>query len=181
VFSQTTEYAMRAMAWLALSPDTLVPTAVLAERTKVPPHYLAKVLQQLAGAELIKGRRGVRGGYKLSRSAREITLLDVVRSVAEVHRITTCPLGLANHGSNLCPLHTQVDLAAKAVIDIYGCTTLQSFLDEPSRSKPLCDAETTARLTIGGVSVGDAPRGGGGGGAFNRSPGTIDGCNGCTA
>jgi len=150
VFSQTTEYAMRAMAWLALSPDTLVPTLVLAEKTKVPPHYLAKVLQQLAAADLIVGRRGVRGGYKLGRSSRQITLLDVVRSVAEIHRINTCPLGLPNHGSSLCPLHKRVDAAAKAVIETYGSVTLHDLVSDGQMVKPLCDAPTggAARLTV---------------------------------
>ncbi len=71
MFSQTTEYALRVMAWLALSPDLLVPTLTLADKTKVPAHYLAKVLQQLASAELVTGRRGVRGGYKLARAAKD--------------------------------------------------------------------------------------------------------------
>lgn len=158
MFSQTTEYALRAMAWLALSPEVLVPTGTLAEKTKVPPHYLAKVLQQLSSAKLITGRRGVRGGYKLARPARDISLLEVVRAVADVERITTCPLGLDNHGPNLCPLHKRIDLAAKAVIDVYGGITLDQLLDEPSVSKPLCDVEMTAKLTVGGAPVRSSPR-----------------------
>jgi Rrf2 family protein len=152
LFSQTTEYAMRAMAWLALSPDVLVPTMTLAEKTKVPPHYLAKVLQQLSAADLITGRRGVRGGYKLSRPARQISLLDVVRSVAEVERITTCPLGIESHGPNLCPLHQKADAAAKAVIDLYGSATLQDLVADPVSPTPLCDARSTARLTVSAPS-----------------------------
>lgn len=144
---------MRAMAWLALSPDELVPTTVLADKTKVPPHYLAKVLQQLAAAKLIAGRRGVRGGYKLSKPAADITLLDVVRAVTELRRITSCPLGLENHGSNLCPLHRRIDAAAQVLIDTYSGVTLQSLLDDPGISKPLCDSEQTAKLTVGGVPV----------------------------
>lgn len=151
MFSVTTEYAMRAMAWLALSPDTLVPTALLAAKTKVPPHYLAKVLQYLAGADLIQGRRGVRGGYKLKRPATEITLLDVVRSVADVSRIKTCPLGLENHGTNLCPLHKRIDRAAQVIIDTYGGVTLQDLVNEPSASKPLCDEPM--QITIDGSPV----------------------------
>lgn len=151
MFSQTTEYAMRAMAWLAMSPDTLVPTMTLAEKTKVPPHYLAKVLQQLSAASLITGRRGVRGGYKLSRPARQITLLEVVRSVAEVDRITTCPLGIESHGPNLCPLHRKADAAAKAVIDLYGNSSLQDLVSDPVSPTPLCDTRTTARLTVSAV------------------------------
>lgn len=148
MFSQTTEYALRAMAWLALTPDVLVPTTTLAEKTKVPPHYLAKVLQQLAAADLITGRRGVRGGYKLARAASDITLLNVVQAVAEVKRITTCPLGLKNHGPNLCPLHRRIDAAAKAIIDLYSGITLRDLIAEPSASKPLCDEAMTAKLTI---------------------------------
>lgn len=156
---------MRAMSWLALSPDTLVPTMTLAEKTKVPPHYLAKVLQHLATADLIKGRRGVRGGYRLSRPASQITLLDVVRSIADVQRITSCPLGLSNHGSNLCALHKRIDTAAKCVIETYGGVTLADLIVEPQSNKPLCDAEQTAKLTISGVLHGVGANGVGANGA----------------
>jgi Rrf2 family protein len=143
------------MAWLAMSPDVLVPTMTLAEKTKVPPHYLAKVLQQLSAAELIMGRRGVRGGYKLSRPARQITLLDVVRAVAEVERITTCPLGIEAHGPNLCPLHRKADGAAKAIIDLYGSASLQDLVSDPMMPTPLCDgrAPSTARLTVSATAA----------------------------
>ncbi len=148
MFSQTTEYALRAMACLSLKPNTLVSAVALADQTKVPSNYLAKVLQTLAQAGLIDGRRGVGGGYKLARAATEINLLDVINAVSEVRRITTCPLGLANHGSNLCPLHKRADAAAAAVIEIYRKATLQSLLDDPASSKPLCDENATQQLTV---------------------------------
>lgn len=158
MFSQTTEYALRAMSWLAIAPDSLTSTGQLAEKTKVPPHYLAKVLQQLSDAKLITGRRGVKGGYRLARSPATITLLEVINSVSEVKRITSCPLGLSNHGPNLCPLHRRMDAAAKALIDIYGNITLDSLLTEPNSPKPLCDTEMTALLSIGGSPVSSRSR-----------------------
>jgi Rrf2 family protein len=148
MFSQTTEYALRAMACLALRTDQLVPTTTLAEQTKVPSNYLAKVLQQLAAAELINGRRGVGGGYQLSRPASRINLLDVINAVGSLHRIKTCPLGLANHGPNLCPLHRRLDDAAATVIEMFRGVTLQDLVSDPRSSTPLCDAETTAKLTV---------------------------------
>ena len=84
MFTQTTEYALRAMAALALFPGTLVATSSVAERTKVPSNYLAKVLQQLAAAGLIEGRRGVGGGYKLAKPASQINMLDIIRSVGRL-------------------------------------------------------------------------------------------------
>ena len=154
MYSQTAEYALRAMACLAIRPTSLVPTSHLAGQTKVPANYLAKVLQQLASSKLISGRRGVGGGYKLARAAKEITLLEVINAVSPVERITSCPLGLSNHGSNLCPLHRKADQAAASVIEIFGSVTLADLLLDPRSNKPLCDADTTAKLTIHGTLVG---------------------------
>jgi Rrf2 family protein len=140
------------MACLALAPDELVPTTTLAEMTKVPNNYLAKVLQQLAAAKLIVGRRGVGGGYKLSRPAAQINLLDVVNSVGSLQRIHACPLGLANHGTNLCPLHRQLDQAAAMLIKMLDGITLKSLIEQPdAMNRPLCDVERTVQLTTSGA------------------------------
>jgi len=154
LFSQTTEYALRAMAWLALSPETLVPTVTLAEKTLVPSHYLAKVLQQLSSANLVTGRRGVRGGYKLARPADSITLMDVVRSVTRLERIRTCPLGISTHGPNLCPLHRMMDEASRVVMEVLDGKTLASLIDQPGMNTPLCEQNpraATVQLSMGGV------------------------------
>lgn len=143
MLSQTVEYALRAMASLAYHPDELVPTPQLAEMTKVPSNYLAKVLQTLAGADLIEGRRGVGGGYRLARPAADIRLLDVINAVNPVERITGCPLKLSNH-THLCPLHHRIDQAAAAVIEVFGSTTLADVVSgEGTLRLPLCDAKQT--------------------------------------
>lgn len=84
MLSQTAEYALRATAALASCDGRLVPTAELARRAGVPTPYLAKVLQQLATADLIRGRRGVGGGYTLNRPQDEISLFDVINAVSIV-------------------------------------------------------------------------------------------------
>lgn len=152
VFSQTAEYALRAMAWLALSPEKRVPSSIIAEKTQVPGDYLAKVLQLLGEAGFIEGRRGVRGGYRLTMPAVEINLLDVINAVSrdemQLKPIETCPLKLENHGPNLCPLHKTMDEAIAAIISVLGNRTLADLVDANAETKPLCDAQTTAKLTI---------------------------------
>lgn len=152
MLSQTTEYALRAMSCLAYMPDGLVSTAQLAEVTLVPMNYLAKVLQSLAKAELITGRRGVGGGYQLAKPASEITMLDVINAIDPIERIHECPLKLENHSGRLCPLHTRLDQAASSLIDRFGGITLHDMLSEDPTTRPLCDTEMTARvdLTLGG-------------------------------
>ena len=148
MFSQTTEYALRAMALLAYAPGQLVPTTTIAEESKVPPTYLAKVLQMLASAELIVGRRGVGGGYKLAKPASDIKMLDVINAVEPVRRITSCPLGLTDHGVNLCPLHRRMDLAAKQIIELFDGIALADLVGPTRGSRPLCDKAKAARVTL---------------------------------
>lgn len=146
MLSQTTEYALRAMACLAQTPNELVPTGTLAERSKVPANYMSKVLQQLAAADLITGRRGVGGGYRLSRSPGQISLLDVVNAVGEVRRIQSCPLGREGHDAGLCALHRKEDEAAAAVIKVFEGSTLADVAC--SGGRPLCDQDHSATLTV---------------------------------
>lgn len=151
MFSQTTEYALRAMACLALYPEQLVPTTTLADMTRVPSNYLAKVLQQLATAGLVAGRRGVGGGYRLSRDTHDISLIEVIRAVDRLERIERCPLGLANHGANLCALHRTLDTAAAKLIEMLDGVTLKDLLNDKGRNKPLCDTAATVQLSMSGT------------------------------
>jgi Rrf2 family protein len=51
-------------------------------RQGVPQRYLEQVMQQLVRAGILKGVRGPRGGYRLARERRRISIGDIVR-VAE--------------------------------------------------------------------------------------------------
>ena len=138
MLSQTAEYALRAMVCLADHRNQAMTNQRLAEITRVPVGYLHKVMQQLVRTGLVSSQRGLHGGFQLSRSAAEISVLDVVNAVDPVQRITTCPLGLKQHGKHLCPLHRKLDDAAAMIEKAFGSTTLADVLAEPSRSKPLC-------------------------------------------
>jgi Rrf2 family protein len=65
----------------ATGPDGALPAARLAEYHGVPAAYMAKHLQALAGAGILRTEKGRRGGYRLARPAAEITVLDVVEAI----------------------------------------------------------------------------------------------------
>jgi Rrf2 family protein len=138
VFSQTVEYALRAIVHLAQHAPAPRTTDQIAEATLVPRAYLSKVLQSLIRAELVQSQRGLGGGMALARPAAELTILEVVNAVEPLQRIRTCPLGLAAHGVHLCPLHSRLDAALATVEEALGGTTLAEVLAEPARSVPLC-------------------------------------------
>jgi Rrf2 family nitric oxide-sensitive transcriptional repressor len=139
MFTQTVEYALRAMVCLAARPGEPQSNAQIAVTTKVPSAYLSKVLQKLAKAQLVHGHRGVQGGFVLARPAAETTILQIVSAVDPIQRIRVCPLGLEAHGVRLCPLHKKMDQALAQVENAFASTTLAAILAEPSDSIPLCD------------------------------------------
>ena len=62
MFSQTVEYALRAVAYLAYEAPAPRTTEQVAEATRVPPAYLSKVLQALSRGGVVRSQRGVGGG-----------------------------------------------------------------------------------------------------------------------
>jgi Rrf2 family protein len=131
VISQTTEYALRAAVRLATAGGVPMTVQALARDTRVPAGYLAKVLQHLGRAGVVTARRGVGGGFVLARPPRELPLLDVVNAVDPVHRIRRCPVDMAAHGTQLCPLHRHLDNAMAALEQAYATTTLAQILNDP--------------------------------------------------
>lgn len=155
MFSQTVEYALRAVVHLAHEAPAARTTAQIAEATRVPKDYLSKILQGLSKKGIVTTQRGVGGGIALTGKPEELTILDVVNAVEPIERITTCPLNLPNHGANLCPLHKRMDAALAMVEAAFGATTLAEVLADPSNtSVPLCDAsQTSSRFHVLGSKL----------------------------
>lgn len=139
MFSQTVEYALRAVCHLAYAAPNSLTTEEIATGTKVPLAYLSKVLQGLARAGVVRSQRGIGGGMSLIKSPDELTILEVVNAVDPIQRIHSCPLGISSHGMRLCPLHRRLDNALKGVEEAFGGTTLAEVIAEPSESVPLCE------------------------------------------
>jgi Rrf2 family protein len=137
MFSQTVEYALRAIVYLA-GQEGARTTQQIAAVTKVPAAYLAKVLQNLSRAELVRSQRGLHGGFCLGRSSHELTVWEVVQAVEPIRRIRECPLHLESHRSVLCPLHKKMDDALEQIENVLRGSTIAEILAEPTTSKPLC-------------------------------------------
>ena len=76
--SEGIEWAAHACALLAaLPPGRTLSVAALAEFHGLPKPYLAKQMQALARAGLVRSHRGPNGGYTLMKPAAEISLWDV--------------------------------------------------------------------------------------------------------
>ncbi|MCA9267680.1 MAG: Rrf2 family transcriptional regulator [Planctomycetales bacterium] len=138
MITQTAEYALRAMVYLADRDGAPRTNAQIAEATEIPAGYLAKVMQSLSRARLVHSRRGLNGGFTLAKDIKELTILEIVDVVDPIRRFPECPLGIASHGKTLCPLHRRLDDAGAMVEESFAHTTLADLLDVPRQRKPLC-------------------------------------------
>ncbi|MBX3421188.1 MAG: Rrf2 family transcriptional regulator [Pirellulaceae bacterium] len=140
MFSQTVEYALRAMVQLAHTGQEGCSTNTLAERTLVPRAYLSKVLQSLRASGLLNSQRGIGGGVYLARPAEAISILEVVNAIEPIRRIHSCPMGALSHADHLCALHTKVDSALAKMEEMFGGTTLADMISgKHCGAIPLCE------------------------------------------
>jgi Rrf2 family transcriptional regulator, nitric oxide-sensitive transcriptional repressor len=130
MFSQTAEYALRAVAYLAEQGESRT-VAQIAAATKVPPSYLSKVLQSLVRAQLVVSQRGLHGGFQLARATDQLCVFDIIQAVDPLQRIQTCPLELPQHARKLCPLHQRMDDALAQVELAFRKTTFAEVLETP--------------------------------------------------
>jgi Rrf2 family nitric oxide-sensitive transcriptional repressor len=138
MISQTAEYALRAVVYLASQDETPRTVAHIAQATHTPARYLAKIMLGLGRAGLAKSKRGLDGGFTLSRPASTLSILEVVNAVDPIRRYAECPLGIESHGRRLCPLHRRLDEAAHMVEQAFGDAKVSDLIEAPRRTKSDC-------------------------------------------
>ena len=84
-------YAVMAMADLAkFGGDQAISLSTIAERQQLPLAYLEQIFLRLRRHGLVISERGRTGGYRLGRSASEISVAEVMRAAEEPTRMTRC-------------------------------------------------------------------------------------------
>lgn len=116
MISQTVEYALRALVFLAKNNDSSITTQQIAKSTEVPLSYLRKIMQLLGKAHLVESQRGKNGGFELSLAAEKITILSIINAIDPIRPMTHCPLKISKTPCKaLCPLHKMLQEVALSV------------------------------------------------------------------
>src|SRR5215813_13168285 len=85
------DYAMRAVLYLArLGDSERASTGAVAEDQHIPPSFLAKIISQLSVAGLLHTARGARGGVRLAREPKDISLLEVIEAIDGPIQLNEC-------------------------------------------------------------------------------------------
>ena len=129
--SRSTGYALVAVGYIAQNyKDGAVLAARVSKEYNIPLEYLLKILQQLVRANVLRSKRGPRGGFFLARPAETISLLEVVEAVDGP---LMSHLHLAEQTNNE-PFSLKMEQVCKQVTervrDIFGAAKLSEMLAE---------------------------------------------------
>jgi len=76
------QYGLLAVGYVAQHKDeALVISQSIAKKYKVSLEYLLKIMQQLVKVNVLRSKRGPRGGFSLARPLNKISLLEVIEAV----------------------------------------------------------------------------------------------------
>lgn len=102
----TTDYAVRAILYLAMQDGRVVSSSEVAEVMGIPRKYLIQIGAELKKAGLIRTHTGVQGGYSLAREAGQILLFDIAEVMESTTRINRClePDGYCSRSAAECPI-----------------------------------------------------------------------------
>ncbi len=124
------DYAVRAVLYLARLDNTeRAATSTVAQKQRIPPSFLAKIISQLSIAGLLHTSRGARGGVTLAREPKDITLLEVIEAIDGPIQLNECigeDASCAFDGE--CPLRPVWCEAQKELVARLKSTNFQQLL-----------------------------------------------------
>ncbi len=91
VITRATEYAVRAIIYLAQQPKGgIVLKKDICRTQEVTPAFLTKIFQPLIKAGIVSSQRGVGGGFLLAKDPSEITMLDILEAEEGKLKLNHC-------------------------------------------------------------------------------------------
>jgi FeS assembly SUF system regulator len=120
--NRMTDYAIVVLGALAHRHGETLATAQLAQLTGLNQPTVAKVAKTLMAAGLLDTQRGVNGGYRLSRQAAAISLVQIVEAMEGPIAVNDCVDGAQDPCmvSNCCFMSSnwnRVNLAVRAALN----------------------------------------------------------------
>ena len=136
-FSKTSEYALRAMIYLAQNKGEVISVMKLHKALEIPYKYLARIMSALAEGGIVQSEPGKYGGFKLATDIKKISMADIIKITEEFEGYRECLLGLGKCVKKQpCQLHNVWVEHRERLIKLLNNTNLDDLLQpEPARIK----------------------------------------------
>ncbi|MBV9573324.1 MAG: Rrf2 family transcriptional regulator [Acidobacteriales bacterium] len=131
------DYGLMAMKHLAEHADRGASSAKeIAEAYGIPQEALAKILQRLAKAGLLKSQHGASGGYFLARDAHRISAFEVIRAIDGPLFITSCVTVRGEcDQSDRCNIREPLRHVSQRIEEVLRRITISAMKEEPQETE----------------------------------------------
>jgi FeS assembly SUF system regulator len=124
------DYGLIALRHLA-SGQRAASAKDIADTYGIPLPLLSKILQKLTRAGFLISEQGIRGGYRLAREARDISTLEVIRSIDGPIILTQC---FTEHAqcdqSTRCPVREPLRKVHEGILRLLSSITIHDLTDD---------------------------------------------------
>ena len=134
MFSKSTEYALRAVIYIARegTKDNKLGIAEIADSIDSPRSFTAKILQLLtADNKIISSVRGPHGGFYISEKAKKLPVRSILKAMGDDEMLGQCVLGLKKCSDvKPCPMHMQYKVIKEQLINLFENKTIADLAGE---------------------------------------------------
>lgn len=131
LITRETDYAVRALCFIARSDKTVVPVSDLAKTLKIPKPFLRKILQILNKKRILKSYKGKGGGFMLGVKPSKISLLNLVEIYQGPFELNKCMFTKrVCPKTKICKLKKKLDKLQENVINELKSITLASLINK---------------------------------------------------
>jgi len=131
LITRDTDYALRALCFIAKSKDDVVPASKLVDALKIPRPFLRKGLQLLNKKGVLRSYKGLGGGFKLAKAPKEVGILDIIEIFQGPFRLNECSFKKRRCPQDAtCPLKKKLDFIERDVFLKLQAVTLQGLLKQ---------------------------------------------------
>ncbi len=130
------DYAVRVIR--ALEGENRLSVSEICKKEDLTSPFAYKILKKLQAAEIVKGYRGVHGGYALEKPTSQITLLDVYQAIDPRMYLVDCmdperPCARDGADGRPCQVHRKLAFIQQKLLDLLSEDTLESILNKESQ------------------------------------------------
>lgn len=133
------EYGLMALKHISDKPEGQIsPAKDIADCTQIPRELLAKVLQQLNRAGMIRSIQGPKGGYILSCSLARRSLADFIVTIEGEHSLVECASGVGEDCNlvDCCNVRTPLLRINQQLKQFLEKITLEEIISDNSSASP---------------------------------------------
>ena len=98
LLTRNTDYAIRALCFIARKEDKIVAVPELVKALKMPRPFLRKILQVLTKSGFVRSFKGIGGGFVLAKPPEKLYIIEVARTFQGALNLNECLLK-----KELCP------------------------------------------------------------------------------